>query len=156
MPKLTKRDPRMRPSIRGAGFTLIEVMIVVAVVAVLAAIAIPNYSDYVKRSKIVEATSALSDLRVRYEQLFLDTRSYVGGCALFGPTVQATTKAFTIDCSAETISTYAPTATGNPAYGMSTGFVYRINQLNQKSSNGPAGWSAAPTCWATRKNGSCG
>ncbi len=39
------------------GFTLLEVMIVTAIVAVLAAIALPNYSDYIKRGKIIEATS---------------------------------------------------------------------------------------------------
>src|SRR5258708_6947981 len=83
MAKFTTRHPRIRPNARGAGFTLIEVMIVVAIVGVLAAIALPNYSDYVKRSKIIEATSVLSDLRVRYEQFFLDNRTYTGGCAVF-------------------------------------------------------------------------
>jgi type IV pilus assembly protein PilE len=44
---------------------MLEVMIVVAIVAILAAIALPNCADYVKRGKIIEATSALSDLRTR-------------------------------------------------------------------------------------------
>ncbi len=65
---------------RVKGFTLIEVMIVVAIVAVLAAIALPNYSDYIKRGKIIEATSALSDARTRFNQFYLDHRTYVGGC----------------------------------------------------------------------------
>ena len=57
---------------------MIEVMIVVAIVAILAAIALPNYSDYVKRGKIIEATSGLSDMRTRYEQFYLDNRTATG------------------------------------------------------------------------------
>ena len=66
---------------RMRGFTLLEMMIVVAIVGILAAIAIPNYSDYVKRGKIIEATQRLSEARTKLEQWFLDNRTYVGGCA---------------------------------------------------------------------------
>src|ERR1700676_5455995 len=66
---------------RPRGFTLIEVMIVVAIVAVLAAIALPNYADYVRPGKIIEATQRLSEARTKLEQWFLDNRTYVGGCA---------------------------------------------------------------------------
>src|SRR6202043_2582899 len=92
---------RFPPRSIDSGFTLLEVMIVVAIVAILAAIAIPNYSDYVKRGKIIEATSGLSDLRTRYEQYFLDNRTYVGGCALIQPAVAPTVKAFDIACDTE-------------------------------------------------------
>jgi type IV pilus assembly protein PilE len=156
MSKFTTRDRRIRMRVLNDGFTMIEVMIVVAIVAVLAAIAIPNYSDYVTRSRIIQATSALSDLRVRYEQRFLDTRSYVGGCAQFQATVQAQTKSFTITCNVgETATTYIGTATGDPANGMSSSFVYTIDQTNAKTSAGPSGWSPNGTCWAIRKDGTC-
>ena len=158
MAKFTKRHPRMRPNVRGAGFTLIEVMIVVAIVGVLAAIALPNYSDYVKRSKIIEATSVLSDLRVRYEQFFLDNRTYAGGCNLFtAQGVLLQSKAFTIDCAAnETATAYKPTATGKASEGMS-GFYYEIDQANvKKSIMSATGWSNPPgNCWTIRKDGSC-
>ena len=154
---LTRGHRHLRPRIHRAGFTLIEVIVVVAIVAVLAAIALPNYGDYVKRSKIIEATSALSDLRVRYEQYFLDNRTYVGGCAQFGALVQPQSRSFTIDCSVgEAAAIYRGTATGVAANGMS-GFTYTVNQVNAKSSTiTAAGWTGNAGCWATRKDGSCG
>jgi type IV pilus assembly protein PilE len=142
---------------RARGFTLIEMMIVVGVIGILAAIAIPNYSDYVMRGKIVEATTGLSDMRTRYEQFFLDNRTYVGGCASFGAIVQGAVRTFTLDCTAgETVTTYAPTAVGKAAEGMGNFGPYTINQNNAKSSTiTQPGWVGNPICWATRKDGSC-
>lgn len=50
------------------GFTLIELMIVVAIIGILAAIAYPAYQDYVLRAKRLDAMSALSDLRLIQEK----------------------------------------------------------------------------------------
>src|SRR5437867_53900 len=103
MPRFTTQHPWMRANNRGAGFTLIEVMIVVAIVGVLAAIALPNYSDYVKRGKITEATSALAEVRTRYEQWFLDNRTYAGACSdMKTNKTWPTPKSFTVDCPTET------------------------------------------------------
>jgi type IV pilus assembly protein PilE len=138
---------------RAAGFTVIEVMIVVAIVSILAAIALPSYADYVKRGKIIEATSALSDLRTRYEQYFLDNRTYAGGCAVIKPIVN-TARAFDIDC-VDAATTYTGTATGKAAEGMGD-FSYTIKQDNSKASAITAtGWSGSGSCWTVRKDGSC-
>ena len=56
------------------GFTLIEVMITVAIVAILAAVAIPSYTSYITRSKIQEATTTLLAMRTKMEQYFQDHR----------------------------------------------------------------------------------
>ena len=58
------------------GFTLIELMVVIAIVGVLAAVAYPSYSDYVTRSKRATAKSILVMLADRQEQFFIDNKRY--------------------------------------------------------------------------------
>jgi type IV pilus assembly protein PilE len=145
---------------RARGFTLIEMMIVVGVIGILAAIAIPNYTDYVRRGKIIDATSKLSDTRVRLEQWFLDNRTYVGACV--DPpagVVRVTPSAddvFALTCTVgPTATLYTVQAAGIPGKGMDT-FIYTIDQSNAKVSTiTEPGWNGNPTCWATRKDGSC-
>jgi type IV pilus assembly protein PilA len=56
------------------GFTLIELMIVVAIVGILAAVAIPAYQDYIKRSKVSEVAAALAACKTSYAD-FVATRN---------------------------------------------------------------------------------
>lgn len=149
-----------------AGFTLLEVMITVGIVGILAAIALPNYSAYVQRGKIVEATSKLGDLRTDMERFFMDNRTYAaaGNCGIDnGPATRIPQynadagKAFQITCAA-TATTYTITATGLSAKGMAN-FAYTINQLNQKTTtNVPtsSGWTGiGANCFVIRKDGTC-
>ena len=134
------------------GFTLIELMIVVAIIGILAAIAMPQYSDYVRRGKAAEATSNLANLRIKMEQYFQDNRTYVGGpCA---PTTGA--KYFTYACAGNdgTLTTYALQATGVTAQGMPN-FAFSVDQTNAKTSTFDGTTPSPNTCWLTKKGGSC-
>ena len=63
---------------RQVGFSLIEIMIAVAVVGIIAAIAIPNYSSYVRRSARADAKSLLMENTQFMERYFTTNNTYVG------------------------------------------------------------------------------
>jgi type IV pilus assembly protein PilE len=141
-----------------AGFTLIELMIVVAVIGILAAIAYPMYGDYVTRSQIIDGTTKLGDFRTQMERFFMDNRTYLGaganGCGILDRPAGAGDY-FGITCvrTAGPPETYLVTATG--VRGGVTGFVYTVDQANAKTSAGTGGRYTNGACWALRKDGSC-
>ena len=147
------------------GFSLIELMIAVVIVGIITAVAIPNYSDYVTRSRVPEATAALGDLRVRMEQFFQDNRTYPTGGCVVAPTAPTATQvsvalgsSFDFTCAA-TATTFTVTAAGK---GPMAGFQYTLNQFNTRATNfsgaaAAAGWTSHTpnSCWVTKKGGKC-
>ena len=136
----------------GTGFTLIEAMVLVAVLGILAAIGIPNYSRYVLRGNLVEAGNALSEYHVGMDQFYKDNRTYSksGSCGQEAP---SNVSDFTIACAiAAGGQEFTATATGT---GSAAGFVYAINQANLRSTTAmPSHWGTLPgnagTTWVTR------
>jgi type IV pilus assembly protein PilE len=140
------------------GFTLIELMVTVAILAILASVAMPSYTNYVIRGKIPDAISNLSSKRTQMEQYYQDNRTYLSGAvcpAAVAPDATAS-KFFTFSCVA-TALTYTITATG---IGSMAGFSYTIDQGNNKTSAiaapAPAAWvGAQAACWISKTGGIC-
>lgn len=61
---------------KNQGFTLIELMITVAVVGILAAIAYPSYQSYLRRGHRADAQAYMMDLAQRQQQYLTDNRAY--------------------------------------------------------------------------------
>jgi type IV pilus assembly protein PilE len=142
------------PARQATGFSLIELMIAVAIVGITSAVAIPTYSDYVTRGRIPDATSQLALRQVQMENFFQDNRTYVGA-----PTCNADTtssKTFDYTCSpVSTAATFTLVATGKDTM---LGFVYSVNQSGTKTTvSVPTGWTlpSPNNCWALKRGGSC-
>jgi type IV pilus assembly protein PilE len=139
---------------RSRGFTLIELMITLAMIAVLAAIALPSYRDYVRRGQVPEAFTYLSDYRIKLEQYFQDNKNYGtangGACAnganapnwsTFAP---GSAKYFSFSCVTSATG-YTLTATGMG--GMAVGHVYSVDEANAQTTSQFKGQAVTKGCW---------
>lgn len=138
------------------GFTLIELMITVAVIGVLAAIGYPSYTEFVHRGKIVEGLGELSALRVRLEQYYQDNRNYGSTAAACGVVMPSKpTFAFTCTWGASATSqSFVATATGLASGGMS-GFTFTVNEVNAQATSNFAGSAVTATCWMKKRGETC-
>jgi type IV pilus assembly protein PilE len=148
------------------GFSLIELMIVVAIIAILAAVAIPNYSEYVRKSTLEEGLSVLADHRVKLEQFYQSNRGYgttgqTPPCGHDGTAsrlnVAAANGKFTFTCVLDGTNpnenqSYTLTATG--AQGAAVGHVFTLNSSNVKRTTLFKGAVVAKNCWL-RSGGEC-
>jgi type IV pilus assembly protein PilE len=143
------------------GFTLIELMITVAILGILTAVALPMYRGYMVRGKLVAGTNALAAQRTAMEQYYQDNRTYVStstpsGTAITSPCASTVTAdTFSVTCTS-TATTYLITATGS---GLTSNAVYTVDEKNNMVTlKLPTVLGSVPTnnkCWIMRKGDSC-
>ena len=121
------------------GFTLIELMIVVAVIAIIAVIAIPQYSQYVIRGNRAAAEAFMMDVANREKQYLLDARSYAADLptlSMSAPTNVSNYYTIAISVSAGPPPSYSITATPIAGKKQANDGTLTVDDLGNK---GPSG-----------------
>ena len=122
------------------GFTLVELMIAVAIIAILSAIALPAYSNYVIKAARSDGKASLVDAASRQEQFYLDNKTYADTMAKLGLSGTSDAGKYTIALSDATATTYTMTATPVTA-DLTCGNLI----LNEKGSKTAS--TGATNCW---------
>lgn len=120
------------------GITLIELMIVVAVVAILAGIAYPSYQQQIRKSRRAAAQSFLMQLAAREQQRMVDVRSY-GDFASLGMALPADLTSFYTPNVVPVARTFTATMTAIGAQAGDAGCA--VLTLDQGGTKGPS------QCW---------
>lgn len=135
---------RPAPAGRTRGFTLIELMIVVAVVAILAAIGYPSYTEHVRKSRRATAQAALMDLASRQQAYLLDRRAYAGTLADLSLGVPLEIQGYyTVTIVADNAAsprTFLATATPINAQSVSGELALTIDQSGARTPLGRSGY----------------
>lgn len=133
------------------GFTLVELMITVAIIGIIAAFAFPSYTSYVVRGNRAAAESYMLELASLQERFMVDNRAYAASlAALNAPATPASVSAYyqiTVTApAAATPPSYTITATpiGSQASRDTGCGTLALNQAGDKSTSGPSG---AAGCW---------
>lgn len=140
------------------GFTLIELMVVIAILGILATIAVPQYNGYILKSKLTEGFNNLSDLRTRLEQFYQDNRMYADAAGVCGKDAGGTVRVAMPTTPVVKYFTYTCTST-NAGQGFllsatGQGFTYTLTETNVKATTTvPAGYTTNTACWVSNKSG---
>lgn len=142
--ELNKRRRGAGRLVRGKGFTLVELMVVVAIVALLATIAYPAFRDQTLRAGRAEGRTALMELASRQEQYILDNRSYTTDLGLLGMNGATENGKYTVSVTAASASAFTARATPQGGQAEDTDcLALTINSAGTRSATGPDG----ADCW---------
>lgn len=131
------------------GFTLIELMVVVAIVGILAAVAYPSYTEYVRKGRRSDGMAALAAVQQAQERWRSNNVSY-GSLAQIGASTSSASGYYTISI------TGTPSATAYTAVATATGVqasdakctALSVSMANGTITYGSSGTATAASCWS--------
>ncbi|MCG7533796.1 type IV pilin protein [Pseudoalteromonas sp. OOF1S-7] len=129
------------------GFTLVEMMITIAILGILASIAYPSYAEYVRRAARAEAAATLLDAANKQEQYFVDNRQYTNSLAALGLPATTENNYFSLEIElGDDLNSFVirATASGGPLADDTECTTLTINNLNIRGSTGTF---TADRCW---------
>jgi type IV pilus assembly protein PilE len=139
------------------GFTLIELMIVIAIVGILAAVAMPIYTDNIRRGKLPEAFTRLAVYATRMEQYYQDNRNYGNGACtdvntptgLAFPSNATGQQKFNYSCQLSNGGqSYVLTASG--AAEAAVGHTFTLTHTGQQATTQFKGAAVTKNCWVSK------
>ncbi len=124
------------------GFTLVELMIVVAIIAILAVIAIPMYTGYVKKAKITEALTGIDAIKSAEVVYYQKNGAFTTNISDLGVVLDTTKWNYTVswDSDNKKITIKAEATTNNPSFvsGSNKGYIQMVGTVND---DGSISWS---------------
>ncbi len=133
------------------GFSLIEVLIVVAIIGILAAVAVPSYAKYMEKTRRADAVTFLSDAAAEQYRFFSENNRYATKMSELGmsngDTAQSDEGHYVITVVSPNDTSYTLTATpvaGSPQAKDTECGAFSVTSSNQKSVSGS---SSAANCW---------
>lgn len=135
---------------KSAGFTLIEVLITVAILGIIAAVAIPSYSGYVTKTRRTEAKSLLTEVAGEQQRYFSENNTYTDKLTVLGypaDSVDSEEGNYSVSVTAQTVTSFTLTATRVAGKAQITDNECGDFEINSVGSKDISGTSTVADCW---------